>query len=50
MSVQEFIKAIKIELAELNAIIDLKIIRGLSYKTEAEKHKQLAQQLRQLHA
>ncbi|MES2059581.1 MAG: hypothetical protein V4438_00965 [Patescibacteria group bacterium] len=50
MSVQDFIKAIKIELAELNAIIDLKVIRGLSYKNEAKIHKQLKIQLQQLHA
>ncbi len=39
MSKQNFEKSLKKELRVLNEIIDMKIIRGLSYSREAKRHK-----------
>lgn len=45
MSKNTYIKEITREINRLNAIIDLKIIRGLPYKQEAQRHKFLKNQL-----
>lgn len=39
MSKQNFEKSLKKELRVLNEIIDMKIVRGLSYASEAKRHK-----------
>ncbi len=39
MSKQNFEKSLKKELRVINEIIDMKIIRGLSYANEAKRHK-----------
>ncbi|KND48222.1 MAG: hypothetical protein AB201_01330 [Parcubacteria bacterium C7867-006] len=39
MSKQNFEKSLKKELRVLNEIIDMKIVRGLSYAQEARRHK-----------
>lgn len=39
MSKQNFEKSLKKELKVLNEIIDMKIVRGLSYSNEAKRHK-----------
>ncbi len=39
MSKQNFEKSLRKELKVLNEIIDMKIIRGLSYGAEAKRHK-----------
>lgn len=39
MSKQNFEKSLKKELRVLNEIIDMKIVRGLSYGAEAKRHK-----------
>ena len=39
MSQQKLEKVLRRELAELNEIIDRKIVRGLSYAREAKRHK-----------
>lgn len=39
MSKQNFEKSLKKELRVLNEIIDMKIVRGLSYANEAKRHK-----------
>ena len=41
----DLIKAIQIELEELNKKIDLKVIKGRSYKKESKRHKFLISQL-----
>lgn len=48
MSRHQTIKAIKDEIAELNKIIDMKIIRGFSYAIEARRHKILMHRLSQI--
>ncbi len=45
MSKKILIKEMQRELKKLNTVIDLKIIKGFSYKTEAERHKFLLRQL-----
>ena len=45
MSKQQVEKTIRAELSMLNEVIDQKIIRGLSYKSEARRHKLLISQL-----
>lgn len=45
MSRGDLIRVIQIELEELNKKIDLKIIKGRSYKKEAKRHKFLLSQL-----
>ena len=39
MSKQNFEKSLKKELRVLNEIIDMKIVRGLSYSQESKRHK-----------
>jgi hypothetical protein len=39
MSKQNFEKSLKKELRVLNEIIDMKILRGMSYGAEARRHK-----------
>ena len=39
MSKDNFEKSLKKELRVLNEIIDMKIVRGLSYASEAKRHK-----------
>jgi hypothetical protein len=48
MSKYELRKTIKRELKDLNWRIDMKIVRGLSYRTEARRHKLLLMQLNRL--
>jgi hypothetical protein len=48
MSKTILIKELKKEINNLNAVIDMKIIRGLPYKTEARRHKFLQKQLQSL--
>lgn len=45
MSRGDLIRAIQIELEELNKRIDLKVIKGRSYKKESKRHKFLSSQL-----
>jgi hypothetical protein len=42
-------KRVKEELREVNDVIDMKIIRGLSYKREALRHRFLLNRLTDLH-
>ena len=46
MSEREYLKALNAEIAKLNQIIDLKIIRDSNYKREARRHKKLLAELR----
>ncbi len=48
MSKYDMIREIRIELERLNQVIDLKIIKGTSYKREATRHKFLSRQLMNL--
>lgn len=48
MSKQTFIRAIRMELDKLNQDIDLKIIKGLSYKRESMRHRTLTAELRKI--
>ncbi|MBI5134215.1 MAG: hypothetical protein HZA81_02400 [Candidatus Taylorbacteria bacterium] len=48
MSKHELLKTVKRELRELNWRIDLKIVRGLSYREEARRHRILLRQLERL--
>ena len=48
MSKYKLSKIIQEEINRLNEQIDLKIIKGLSYKREAQRHKFLMSQLRQI--
>ena len=48
MSKYTLIKELQKELAKLNSIIDMKIIKGLSYKKESRRHKFLISQLKSL--
>lgn len=45
MSKNTFVKVIEKEVEKLNKVIDQKIIKGLSYKHEAIRHKYLLSQL-----
>ena len=48
MSTYISIKRIQAEIEEINEAIDMKIIRGLSYKTLSARHRMLMSQLRSL--
>lgn len=48
MSKTILIKELKKEINSLNAVIDMRIIRGLPYKAEARRHKFLKKQLQSL--
>lgn len=48
MSKQQTIKAIRAEIDRLNQEIDLRIIRGVSYRRESRRHKALMSQLARL--
>lgn len=48
MSKTTMIKTIKKEINALNWTIDMKIIKGLSYRNDARRHKILLMQLRRL--
>lgn len=41
MSKEKLVKTISKEIEEINETIDLKVIRGVSYRTEARRHKLL---------
>lgn len=45
MSTQTLIHTMQQEIERLNATIDIRIIRGLSYKKEAQRHKFLSAQI-----
>jgi hypothetical protein len=46
MKYQEYKQHIESELDSLNWVIDEKILRGLSYRGEAKRHKALIKQMR----
>lgn len=48
MSKYELKRTIRKELKDLNWKIDMKIVRGLPYRTEARRHKFLVMQLNRL--
>lgn len=48
MSKNILVRELKKEINNLNAVIDMRIIRGLSYKQEARRHKFLKRQLQSL--
>lgn len=48
MSKQNFEKALRRELAELNDTIDRKIIKGLPYAAEARRHKFVVSRISEL--
>jgi hypothetical protein len=48
MSRYELIRQIQMEIERLNAEIDVKIIRGVSYRGEARRHKFLKARLSEL--
>ncbi|MEN9649420.1 MAG: hypothetical protein RL094_387 [Candidatus Parcubacteria bacterium] len=48
MSKGQIKTAIEVELRKLNETIDMKIVRGLSYRQEARRHKTLLAQARRL--
>lgn len=48
MSRYTLIKEIQMELERLNSIIDLKIIRGASYRRESQRHRFLKKRLSEL--
>ncbi|MES2215817.1 MAG: hypothetical protein V4481_00790 [Patescibacteria group bacterium] len=48
MSKQQAIKTIRSEIARVNQEIDLRIIKGVSYRREALRHKTLMSQLARL--
>lgn len=48
MSSKDFLKVVENELQRLNDRIDLKILKGRSYRKEAERHKFLLRELRRL--
>ncbi len=50
MSKYQLKKTIEREIKDLNWKIDMKIVRGLSYREEARRHKLLLMQLRRLSA
>ncbi len=50
MNKSDTIKTMQIELQRLNQMIDLKIIKGLSYHREARRHRLLTVQLSRLTA
>ncbi len=48
MSKQQAIRAIRSEITRINQEIDLKIIKGVSYRRESLRHKSLMSQLARL--
>jgi len=48
MSKQQVIKTLRHEIAGVNKEIDLRIIKGMSYRREALRHKMLTAQLHRL--
>lgn len=48
MSTYTIERTIRVELERLNEVIDRKIMRGMSYRKEAEKHSFLRSRLSQL--
>ena len=48
MSKTILIKELRKEINNLNAVIDMRIIKGLPYKSEARRHKFLQKQLQSL--
>lgn len=48
MSKHQIIRELRREIAKLNRVIDLAIIRGVSYREEARRHKFLVAQLNRL--
>jgi len=48
MSKHQIVKELRREIAKLNRIIDMAIIRGVSYRDEARRHKFLVAQLARL--
>jgi hypothetical protein len=48
MSKHQIVKELRREISKLNRIIDLAIIRGVSYRDEARRHKFLVSQLNRL--
>lgn len=48
MSKRQLIRTIKKEIADLNWVIDMKIVKGLSYKKESKRHSLLCTQLNYL--
>jgi hypothetical protein len=48
MSKHQTIKVIRLEIDRLNREIDLRIIRGISYRREALRHKHLSEELARL--
>ncbi len=45
MSKEKLIRTINRELVEINEMIDLKVIKGASYRAEAKRHKLLVSML-----
>ena len=45
MSKEKLVKTLSSEIKEINEVIDMKVIRGLSYRTEAKRHKLLVRML-----
>ncbi len=48
MSTNTLVRELKKEINNLNAVIDMRIIRGMPYRTEARRHKFLKRQLQSL--
>jgi hypothetical protein len=48
MSKHQIVRELRREISKLNRIIDLAIIRGVSYRDEARRHKFLTAQLARL--
>ncbi|MDD5165409.1 MAG: hypothetical protein PHG25_02630 [Candidatus Pacebacteria bacterium] len=48
MSKHQIVRELRREIVKLNRIIDLAIIRGVSYREEARRHKFLVAQLNRL--
>lgn len=49
MSKNTLVRELQKEVKNLNAVIDMRIIKGLPYKAEARRHKFLVSQLKSLH-
>lgn len=48
MSRNQLIRTIRKEIRDLNWVIDMKIVKGMSYRREARRHKLLLMQLNHL--
>jgi hypothetical protein len=46
MTYYQYTKTLRSEIDDLNRIIDQKIVRGLSYRRESLRHKQLIREMR----